>query len=218
MLKNYGELVNIVWPSLEDGLCFTSSAIDGFARALGFGNNASERLAEKQPTLIMLDQGMATWRAAVRSLCKRTRRLVVAVNEDWPDDYLDSQFGDYCPMAVAFELVGKRLVATEVRLHRSRTGDARLCSADLTSEYVLGGDGNGAWAPLPQTFTRLAFIGALRAEFSWYFDHLEQQEEEKLARTDPLGEEEQAGCLISLPGVELNIGRWRKPATGLRAV
>lgn len=217
MSKDVENFVGAVWPGLEDGLCFSSIAIDGFARALEYGGNARDRFAEKEPTLITFDQGIATWPAAVRSLCERTKRLVVAVNEDWLEEYLDGEHGYDRPMAFAYEVIGENYVATEVKLHRSRTGEVRLCSADLTREYVLYRNGTGAWEPLPEAFTKLALFGVQRAGLSWYFDYLEQQAEEVMAGIRQPEEEEHVGASVSLPGVVLNMGRWRRPLASVRA-
>lgn len=219
MLNDYNAPVNSSAAGCEDELCFFSSAIDSFARALGYADHPTTRGDMGQPTLIMLNRRSATWSAAVRSVLCRTQRLVIAVDDDWLENIFDDDLRYDRAMAVAYELVGAHCVATDAKLHHSRTGKARLCSADLTQEYVLYLDGTGAWERLPEAFTQRASVGVQRAGDHWFFEHLEQDAGEfAAAMLEMEAEEAQVGSSVSLPGVELNMGRWRKPATGLCAV
>ena len=211
MLNTKSEVAKLVQASRESALCLSSNAIEAFARALGYADSIGERGRLEQPTMVVLNWDNLEWLSNLRVLCCATERLVIAVEERW----LSGQpYDDYAldgAMGVAFYLNGDELCACPVVLHQSRSGQARLCSNDLTYEYVTFVDGTAGWTKLPRAFTKRAAIGVQRAGEQWLRNH------EDLETNDLVNLMRRVSSPVHLPGVVLNMGRWRKPSLSERA-
>lgn len=217
MFNVQNEVVKLMQASLNSALCLSSHAIDTFASALGYSDCPQERERLGEPTLVKSDAKRLDWWSLIQALCSMTQRAVVAIDEDWLEDHFDDDHGYDQPMAMVYEVVGDELFATEAKLHHSRSGKARLCSGDLSQEYVLFEDGSAGWAKLPKAFTKRAAIGVQRAGERWFWDHDELTTQDIVAGMREMEEEERPTSSVSLPGVVLNMGRWRKPGVSDRA-
>ena len=211
------EVVKLMQASRNNALCISSSAIDAFARALGWAETPEERESLGQPTIVTLRDERSDWIDLLWALSLSTNRPVVAIDEVWLEDHCNNGHGYDQPMAIVYVMVDDDLCITEAKLHHSRSDKARLCSADLAEEHVHYTDGNWGWERLPKGFTKRAAVGVQRAGERWFWDHDQLATEELVAGICQHEEDERLPTSIRLPGVVLTMGRWSRPSTGARA-
>lgn len=104
-------------------------------------------------------------------------------------------------MAVAFEFYGEELGSTDVVLHYSRSGRFRLCSSDLTYEYVFFGEGKAGFKTLTKAFTKRAAIGVQRGGGQWLRNY------DELQTDDVVNAMRRVSSPVHLPGVVLEHGQ-----------
>jgi hypothetical protein len=186
---------------------FSSHSISTFAVALGLEGSVEGRAALGQPILTVLQPDQPYWLRAVEALIQSSTRMVIAIDEDWLEShYFDGHRCD-APMATAYEIVDGQLVASEMVLHHSRSGIARLCVVDLSEAFVVLCDGSGCWEQLTRAFAKRAAIGIERAAERWFWDHDALTTADIVAVMHEMETEERLGLRGPLPGVKLSLGR-----------
>lgn len=217
MLNANCEVVKPV--ALTTNLNFSSPAIDTFAQALLLDPDLESRAELGQPILVTLAEDHPGWLSTVEALIRSTQRIVIAIDEEWPEDrYCDEDPCFTLPLAKAYEMSDGQMTATPVMLHHSRSGIARLCTADLSRAYGVNISGEGRWTTLDAQFAEHAMIGVERAgsDWFWHYDEVTTAELIEVMReveAEEAAEAQAAARLpIELPGVSINMGRWRKPA------
>ena len=199
--------VKTVDASCKIDFCFSSHVISTFAVALGLEESVDGRAALGQPILTVLQSDQPNWLRAVEALIRSSPRMVIAIDEYWVEElYINEHIYDR-PMATAYRILDGQLVATEVMLHHSRSGIARLCAVDLTEAYVVLRDGSGRWEKLDRAFAKHAATGIERAGDGWFSHHDELTTQDLIAVMREIETEERLGLLGPLPGVTLNLGR-----------
>jgi hypothetical protein len=209
-IKN--EVVRLMHATRENLLCISSNAINTFACAVGYEDCARDRESLRQPTLVTLRDEHGEWYYYMRLLGWTTKRAVIAVIEGWLEAPVDDDGKLKMPMAIVYEMIDEELFVTEAVLHHSRSGKARLCSADLTQEYVHYCDGTAGWQMLPKAFKKRAAVGVQRAGERWLCDYDALDTYEWVAAMQKNEDKESQPVSVQLPGVILTMGRWCKSA------